>query len=325
MRLLQLTLVAYLSGASRVAAADSGTVWVTPHDSFSLSTGVLGCKIDTNRVAYWPASVDCNNICVSLSYEGRSVKLLRIDQSGGAHDVSYDAWNYLYTGFSATEKPTAGGPVAMQYQDLDASACADLIHTDDEKLPFSAANSMNFVASCMAREKSWIGDRYTMYNIMDSLCTMGFDEKCSLDLSVSNQPKCPHTLGLPQKLTSQPVYNIRYPSGEVVLASTGETVDADKALGKKKGLSSGAKAGIGIGVTLAVLALLAVAGFFWWKKGRRTPTLGLFRWKRKKGVSASQANQDVGNDGARWDDVYGSVDNPEGKKAMDYGVVETRT
>jgi hypothetical protein len=89
-------------------------------------------------------------------------------------------------------------------------------------------------------------------------------------------------------------------------------------------LSSGAKAGIGIGVTFAVLALLAVAGFFWWKKGRRTPTLGLFGWKRKKGASASQANQDVGNDGARWDDVYGSVDNPEGKKAMDYGVVETR-
>ena len=59
---------------------DSGTVWVTPHDSYSSSVGVLGCKIDTDRVAYWPASVDCTNICVSLSYEGRDVKL-RLDTS----------------------------------------------------------------------------------------------------------------------------------------------------------------------------------------------------------------------------------------------------
>ncbi|KAF2691043.1 hypothetical protein K458DRAFT_438749 [Lentithecium fluviatile CBS 122367] len=216
MRPLQLVLLA-LSAASRVAAG-SGTVWATPHDSYSSSIGVLGCKINTNRVAYWPSSVDCTNICVSLSYDGRTVKLLRIDQSGGAHDVSYDAWNYLYTGYSATEKPVAGGAIAMQYEDLDASECADLIQTDDGKLPFSAANSMNFVSSCMAQEGSWVGSNYMMYNIMDSICTLGYDEKCTLDLSVSNQPKCPNTLGLPTKLTTQPVYNIRYPNGEVVTA-----------------------------------------------------------------------------------------------------------
>jgi hypothetical protein len=253
------------------------------------------------------------------------VKLLRIDQSGGAHDVSYDAWNYLYTGSSATEKPTAGGTVAMQYEDLDASACADLIHTNDGKLPFSAANSMNFVASCMAQEKSWVGSNYMMYNIMDSLCTLGFDEKCSLDLSVSNQPKCPNTLGLPEKLSSQPVYNIRYPSGEVVLASTGQTVDAATAFGKKKGLSAGAKAGIGIGVTLGVLALLVVVVFFWWKRGKRAPVLSW--WKRDKRTASSHASQGVAEDGLRRE-VSGSnssgEENVAGKKAMDYGMAETR-
>jgi hypothetical protein len=310
MRPLQLTLAA-LSAASRVAS-ESGTAWVTPHDSYSSSIGVLGCKINTNRVAYWPASVDCTNVCVSLSHEGRSVKLLRIDQSGGAHDVSYDAWNYLYTGDSATDKPVAGGPVAMQYEDLDASACADLIYTNDGKLPFSAANSMNFVASCMAQEKSWVGSHYTMYNIMDPLCTLGFDEKCELDLSVSNQPKCPNTLGLPEKLTSQPVYNIRYPSGEVVLASTGEKVDAKTAFGKRKGgLSAGAKAGIGVGVTLGVLLLFAAAGFFWWRRGRRTPVLGSSRIVKEEGSR-------------REGSTSGAEEDAMGKKATDFGVIENR-
>ena len=73
-----------LGAVERVVAAQdgsSGAVWATPHDSYSSSIGVLGCKVNTNRVAYWPGSVDCNNICVSLSYEDRSVNLLRVDQS----------------------------------------------------------------------------------------------------------------------------------------------------------------------------------------------------------------------------------------------------
>lgn len=71
----------------------SGTIWATPHEQYSSSAGVLGCKIDTNRVAYWPGPVDCDSICVSVSRAGRSVTLLRIDSSQGAHDLSYDAWN----------------------------------------------------------------------------------------------------------------------------------------------------------------------------------------------------------------------------------------
>ena len=199
----------------RVAAK---TVWVTPHDSYSSSVGVLGCKIDVNRVAYWPMSVDCNNICVSLSYRGRSVYLLRVDQSGGAYDVSYDAWNYLITGYSATSKPTAGGATAMEYENVDASKCADLIQTDGHKLPLSAANSMNFLASCLSQSNSWVAKNYVLYNILDSICSWGYDEECSLDLSVSNQPKCRHTLGAPVTLSNAPVYNIEYPSGKSVVA-----------------------------------------------------------------------------------------------------------
>ncbi|KAI1376617.1 hypothetical protein F4677DRAFT_419058 [Hypoxylon crocopeplum] len=227
MRLVSALLPPLVWAVSRVAAqdGDGGAVWVTPHDSYSSSVGVLGCKINTNRVAYWPGSVDCSSICVALSYGGRSVNLLRIDQSQGAHDVSYDAWNYLYTGFSATEKPTAGGAVAMTFTNVDAAACADLIHTDDSKLPLSAANSMNFLASCLAQPDSWVAQNYVLYNILDSACSWGHDEECTLDWPAANQASCPSGLGDPAALTSAPVYNIKYPSGQTVVASSGQVVD----------------------------------------------------------------------------------------------------
>lgn len=155
----------------------------------------------------------------SLSANESSRYLLRIDQSGGAYDVSFDAFNYLLTGYSATDKPTASGPVEMTYNTVDASKCSNLINTSGHKLPLSAANSINFVASCLAQPSSWVASNYLLYNILDPLCSYGYDETCTLDLTVSNQPKCPHTLGLPTALTSDPVYNIDYPSGQKSLAS----------------------------------------------------------------------------------------------------------
>lgn len=210
---------------AHTAAAKSKTVWVTPHASFSSSIGVLGCKIDTDRVAYWPMAVDCDNICVALTYADRTVHLLRIDQSEGAYDVSYDAWNYLYTGYAATDKPTAGGAIEMTYEAVDASKCDDLIDTKGKKLPLSAANSMNYLASCLDQNDTYVGENYILYNILDSLCTMGFDETCTLDYPAQNQASCPHTLGLSAALNNTPVYNIMYPTGEKVLASTGEVVN----------------------------------------------------------------------------------------------------
>lgn len=194
------------------------TVPVTPHASYSSSVGVLGCKIDTNRVAYWPGAVSCDELCVRLSHDGRSLNLLRIDQSAGAHDVSYDAWNYLYTGLSATQHPVAGGAVDMTYEAVDPAQCDGLIHTDGHRLPLSAANSMDFVAECLAQADSWVARNYVLYNIVNPICTLGFDEVCHLNMSLSNQPSCPHQLGLDAPLKGQPVYNIEYPSGKTVLA-----------------------------------------------------------------------------------------------------------
>ncbi|KAK4184490.1 hypothetical protein QBC35DRAFT_505817 [Podospora australis] len=245
--------------ATTVRAA-KGTVWATPHESYSSSIGVLGCHINTNRVAYWPNSVDCNNICVSLSYGERSVKLLRIDQSQGAHDVSYDAWNYLYTGFSATEKPTAGGATPMEYEELPASECRDLIKTKDGKLPLSAANSMNFLSSCMAKD-TWVGKNHLLYNILDPICSWGYDETCELDwASGANQAKCPHQLGTPTALTSVPVYNIQYNTGRRVLASTNQVVDGGEVKNVATNLKTMNDASLGSGRSfMMMLGLLT----FW--------------------------------------------------------------
>lgn len=216
---LSLSLVLGLANLIPTALTDS-SVWVTPHDSYSSSVGVLGCKINTNRVAYWPWAVDCDDICVKVSYAGRSVHLLRIDHSGGAYDISYDAWNYLQTGKSATKDPISGGAVAMTYENASAADCKGLIHADG--LPLSAPNSMNYLTSCLEESGSWVGQNYVLYNIDDSICSVGYDEKCTLDWAAGlNQATCRHTLGLQAKLTTDPVYNIRYPTGVKVLASTG--------------------------------------------------------------------------------------------------------
>ncbi|KAK3689403.1 hypothetical protein B0T22DRAFT_171544 [Podospora appendiculata] len=236
--------------AAPLAMADSGTVWVTPHESYSSSVGVLGCKVNTDRIAYWPSAVDCTNICVSLTYSGRTVHLLKVDQSAGAHDVSYDAWNYLYTGFPATEKPAAGGATAMEYQDVDVSVCADLIHTDDGKLPLSASNSMNYLASCLGQKDSWVGRNYALYNIMDPLCAWGYDEGCTLDWPAANQGTCPHVLGTPEALNS-PVYNIRYPTGDKVLASSGQTVATGGAGASSAGSAGHPAAKWSVGMAMA--------------------------------------------------------------------------
>ncbi len=194
-----------------------GAISITPHDEYSSSIGVLGCKINTNNVAYWPGTPGCNDMCVKVSANGRSVKLLRVDSSGGAYDISYNAWNYLKTGKSAQEDPQMGGGFDATYEQLPMSECTSLM--TDGKLALSAANSMNFVASCM--NQGWFANNYELFNIQDPACTLGVNVKCSLDLAVSNQPSCGNTiLGTQVELSpAEPVYNIIYGTGKKQIAA----------------------------------------------------------------------------------------------------------
>ncbi|OAQ63976.1 cerato-platanin [Purpureocillium lilacinum] len=184
---------------------------VTPHEQYSSSIGALGCYLNTNRVAYWPETITCDNICVKVTNGDRSVNLLRVDQSGGAHDISYDAWNYLAYGESATLDPHEGGGVAMTYEQVDGNECKPLLK--DGKLALSASNSMNFYASCLGSE-NWVAKNSELVNIDDPLCKYGYDEICSLDLHISNQPSCSHALGSHSPTDDLAVTNIAYGTGK---------------------------------------------------------------------------------------------------------------
>ncbi|KAH7182249.1 hypothetical protein BKA60DRAFT_603025 [Fusarium oxysporum] len=137
--------------ASRLTSR--GFAFITPHAEYSSSAGVLGCKVDTNRIAYWPLDV--------------GLRMEYASNPGGAYDISYDAWNFLGFGASAIDDPQIGGGIQMSYEIVDTSECRHLLH--EGKLPLSAANSMN----------------YQLYNINDPVCKYGVDEKCSLDLTIN--------------------------------------------------------------------------------------------------------------------------------------------
>jgi hypothetical protein len=237
------------------------TVWSTPHEQYSSSVGVLGCKINTNRVAYWPSSIDCDNICVELVHGDRSVKLLKIDQSEGAYDVSYDAWNYLITGKSARDEPTTGGPVEMQFRNLSASECSDLIDTDSGRLPLSAPNSMNYLASCLDQPDSWVARNHELFNILDPLCSIGHDESCELDWPTANQAACPHQLGLPDELDSAPVFNVQYGTGELIVASTGQPAD-DQSVAYQPQIMKSSATAIGISLLTSTFLIYPLAFLF---------------------------------------------------------------
>lgn len=193
------------------------TASITPHEQYSSSIGVLGCHIDTNRVAYWPSPVDCDKICVKVSYQGRSVNLLKIDQSGGAFDISYDAWNYLGFGVGAEKEPHQGGGISMSWEDVPVSECASLM-TPNGKLALSGANSMNTVDNCVRNHPdSFIAKNYELRNILDPVCKYGYDEVCHLE-NGNNQATCPHQLGS-NNPSGIVVYNIQYGTGKKVAAA----------------------------------------------------------------------------------------------------------
>jgi hypothetical protein len=103
-----------------------------------------------------------------------------------------------------------GGGIPMEYTFVHPSECEDLL--DMGRLPLLAANSMNYLASCLNEPDSWVAQNYKLINILDPLCHWGVDEECTVDLSISNQPACPSVLGSNAAL-GLPVHNILYGTG----------------------------------------------------------------------------------------------------------------
>lgn len=194
--------------------ATSGTVYVTPHSQFSSSIGVVGCKVDTNRIAYWPVWPDCTNMCVKLTFGSRSRTVLHIDTSGGAHDISFDTFQYLAFGSSATASPAildADAGANMDYEIVDMSECADIITSDTGKLAM-IATSPNQVNSCLEQPDSWLAQNYELRNILSSTCQYGIDEVCTLD-DTTGTATCPSGIASPANTLNLPVIDYIAPCG----------------------------------------------------------------------------------------------------------------
>lgn len=201
-----LRLAGTLAAVAAEASLPSGQALITPHQSFSSSVGVLGCKINASRVAYWPLPVDCDDICVRVDHQGRELVLLRVDRSASAFDISYDAWNLLGFGVSAAQSPKMGGGILMNYTSVPIDECLGLL--DGGTLPLSAANSMNFLHECLQKPESFVARYHKLYNIFDPTCRYGKDEVCTR-LVDSNQPQCPSGLGVNTPL-NLPIGDIQY-------------------------------------------------------------------------------------------------------------------
>lgn len=206
---------------TNILAAD-GDIWLTPHDRYSSSVGVLGCKVDINHMAYWPEAIGCDDICIEVTAFDRTVTLLRVDNSVGAHDISFNSWNYLETGHPATEKDQIkpSGGFTASYKTVDPNNCRQFINgTASGKLPFSAATSINYISNCVLNApNSWVAKNFELWNIYDSQCNLGYNEICETPdfKSGFNQAQCPHILGSQDPLVGQDVWDISYPSGDFV-------------------------------------------------------------------------------------------------------------
>lgn len=189
--------------------ASADTISVTPHEQFSSSVGVLGCLIDTNRVAYFPSFPSCKSPCLRLKDKdhGREVTLLPLDSSKGAHDISYDAWNYLKTGSSAREDPSQGAGIEVDAEELflDDEDCQALLSETDGRIPI------------MAKSPQWglkCPEAVEFRNIGTSTCTTGTDEVCDVNGSLVDCPS--GDKGGVAELEGMAVENVEYGTGKIV-------------------------------------------------------------------------------------------------------------
>ncbi|KAH8743307.1 hypothetical protein F5883DRAFT_424806 [Diaporthe sp. PMI_573] len=211
-------ITALLARTTALSLGATGEVRVTPHDQFSSTIGVHGCKIDVNRLAYWPYWPDCSGMCINLTHGSRSRTVLHLDVSGSAYDISFDTYQYLAYGSSATASPAImnpdrNGALDIDYKIVDMSECMDIITSETGRLSFMAL-SPNQVNRCINEGDNWVAQNYELRNINDLQCHYGLDEPCTLDL-VTGTANCPSGAGMKVAPLSppQPVIDLRYPCG----------------------------------------------------------------------------------------------------------------
>jgi hypothetical protein len=168
----------------------SGTISLDSHVEYSSSIGVLGCMINTNRIAYWPLTPPCDNPCVKLTApNGNTINVLHIDTSGGSYDISMDAYKTLKYGpdwRTINTQPEAKWE-GVKYEYVSMDQCAGIL--PNGKIPVMA-KSPNKHTECKTSSPASIwATSVELYDIDDTQCLRGVLQTCQI-LPGDNNPKC---------------------------------------------------------------------------------------------------------------------------------------
>jgi hypothetical protein len=167
-----------------------GTVLLDSHVEYSSSTGVIGCLIDTNRVAYWPGVPPCDDPCIRLAApNGRTIHVLHIDQSQGSFDISMDAFKTLKYGpgwRSINTQPESKWD-GVQYEYVSMKECAGIL--PNGTLPVVAKSPNKYIECARSEPQSFWATSTQLYDIDDPGCLRGLMQTCEL-LDLDEMPKC---------------------------------------------------------------------------------------------------------------------------------------
>lgn len=170
--------------------ATSGTIALDSHVEYSSSMGVIGCLINTNRVAYFPTTPPCSNPCIKLTApNGNTINVLHIDQSGGSYDISMDAYKTLKYG--ADWKSMNALPEAkwdgVTYEYVFMDQCADIL--PQGTLPVLAKSPNKYVSCAASEPQSFWATHTQFYDVDDARCLRGVMQTCEM-VPPNNTPTC---------------------------------------------------------------------------------------------------------------------------------------
>ncbi|KAJ4367830.1 hypothetical protein N0V86_009667 [Didymella sp. IMI 355093] len=170
--------------------ATTGTIALDSHVEYSSSTGVIGCLINTNRIAYFPMMPPCSNPCIKLTApNGNSINVLHIDQSGGSYDISMDAYKTLKYGAgwkSINTLPEAKWD-GVTYEYVSMDQCGGIL--PQGTLPVIAKSPNKYVECAASEPQSFWATHTQFYDIDDTRCLRGVMQTCEM-VPPNNTPTC---------------------------------------------------------------------------------------------------------------------------------------
>ena len=167
-----------------------GTIALDSHVEYSSSMGVIGCLVDTNRIAYFPMTPPCSNPCIKLTApNGNTINVLHIDQSGGSYDISMDAYKTLKYGSgwkSINALPEAKWD-GVTYEYVTMDQCASIL--PNGTLPVIAKSPNKYVECAASEPQSFWATNTQFYDIDDTRCLRGVMQTCEM-VPPNNTPTC---------------------------------------------------------------------------------------------------------------------------------------